>query len=344
MANTRDVSGSPPLPSVSVLIPTLNSQRTLADCLRAIRSQDYPPDLVEIIIADGGSSDQTLQIAESFRATVVPNELVTGESGKAAALRHASGDLVALIDSDNILMSPNFFRAMVAPFEDKDVVGSEPVRFVATPGDTLVDRYCALAGVNDPLTLFIGNYDRFSFFTGRWTGMEFPQEHHAGYTVFPIAGRALPTIGANGTMYRREAILPHVDSYLMDIDIPYLLAAAHPSARFAKVDIGIRHLYCRDISAFRRKQTRRVRDYFDSERRHERIYPWASIGRLGIAKFVLSTLTVVPLLMQTARAWTATRDKAVFFHPVACAITLWVYGWNVLFARGLPMDRKGWQQ
>ena len=74
------------LPSVSVLIPTLNAARTLDRCLTSIVEQDYPKELVEIIVADGGSNDGTQELAASFGAEVIENRLTTEEAGTAAAL------------------------------------------------------------------------------------------------------------------------------------------------------------------------------------------------------------------------------------------------------------------
>lgn len=48
--------------TISIIIPTLNSAKTLKDCLASIAMQDYPKDKIEIIIADGGSTDGTLEI------------------------------------------------------------------------------------------------------------------------------------------------------------------------------------------------------------------------------------------------------------------------------------------
>jgi len=50
-------------PKVSILIPTLNAESVLDECLRSIEMQDYPKDKIELIIADGGSKDKTLEIA-----------------------------------------------------------------------------------------------------------------------------------------------------------------------------------------------------------------------------------------------------------------------------------------
>jgi len=159
--------------SVSILIPTLNAKRTLEVCLRSIIGQDYPKNKIEIIIADGGSSDETLTIVKKFqrlkvsKIKLVKNLLKTAEAGKAVALRHARNDLVALIDSDNILPDKNWLKKMTAPFADPEIIVSEPWQFTYRKKDGFIDRYCALIGMNDPLVMFLGNYDRLNLLTNK---------------------------------------------------------------------------------------------------------------------------------------------------------------------------------
>ena len=49
---------------------------------------------------------------------------------------------------------------MVAPFEDPEVISSEALRWDYRRQDHFINRYQALTGINDPLALFVGNYDR----------------------------------------------------------------------------------------------------------------------------------------------------------------------------------------
>jgi len=98
-------------PSISIITPTYNSAKTLTSCLDSIKTQDYRGD-IEIIIADGGSTDSTLVIAQKYTDKIYPNPLKTGEAGKAAGVKQAKNEIIALIDSDNILPSKDWLSRM----------------------------------------------------------------------------------------------------------------------------------------------------------------------------------------------------------------------------------------
>ena len=64
-------------PQISIIIPTLNAARVLEPCLKSIKKQSYKK--YEIIIADGGSSDNTLIIAKKYHCIVIKNKLKRGD-------------------------------------------------------------------------------------------------------------------------------------------------------------------------------------------------------------------------------------------------------------------------
>jgi len=53
-------------PKVSIIVATYNSQDTIEECLKSILAQNYPSDLLEVIVMDGGSKDNTIKIAQQF--------------------------------------------------------------------------------------------------------------------------------------------------------------------------------------------------------------------------------------------------------------------------------------
>ena len=159
------------LPTVSIVIATLNSERTLSLCLGRIRGQEYPFSKIEIIVADGGSEDTTRDTAKKFGAKVVsvnPN-LQNAEYNKGVGLSHAKGDIVLFLDHDNIMPHDKWLENLVVPFrEHKEIVAVEPLRFHYDPKMTLLDRYFALFGGSDPVVYYLKKTSHLSWATEKY--------------------------------------------------------------------------------------------------------------------------------------------------------------------------------
>ena len=95
----RNHSKQPPeaLPeTITVVIPTLNEQATLEPVVRAVQAA---PEVIEVLVADGGSDDGTKALAESLGCRVFSTEKGRGTQMRAAA-RHAKGDVVWMVHAD----------------------------------------------------------------------------------------------------------------------------------------------------------------------------------------------------------------------------------------------------
>lgn len=334
------------LPSISFVIPTFNSERVLDRCLESIRMQDYPADKIEIIIVDAGSTDKTLEITKKYKVDkVLDNPLQTGEAGKSVGIDASTNEIIALVDSDNLLDGREWLRKMVKPFENPEIVSSEVLYWTYRRDDSLIDRYCALTGINDPICLFLGNYDRYSYLSGKWTGLPLEEETDRGdYLEVVIDKNNVPTMGANGYLVRREKILDKIDyhPYYFDIDVAYQLIQLGYN-RIARPKTGIIHLYCDKISTFYRKQSRRINDYLYFRKKGMRHYKYNMTSK-GYVKYLLYTVLILPLLCQSVKGYLKKHDIAWFFHPLACWITLCVYSWGVTkgWFRTEIQDRSGW--
>ena len=51
---------------ISVIIPVYNDSHGLRDTLESLITQNYPPENFEVIVADNGSTDNTLDVAKEF--------------------------------------------------------------------------------------------------------------------------------------------------------------------------------------------------------------------------------------------------------------------------------------
>ncbi len=337
--------------SVSIIIPTLNSAKTLGSCLDSIAGQVFPAQRLELILADAGSQDGTLEIIEDFRKSrpdirtkVVGNALKTGEAGKAAALKFATNRIVAFVDSDNVLDGTSWLKQMVEPFADHDIVATEPIRYTWRKSDGAITRYCALLGMNDPICYFLGNYDRESVLSGRWTRMPHTViDDNSRYLSLRFDPRRLPTIGANGFFIKKEELdTLDIGDYFFDIDILGQVLARAPLKKVAKVKIGIVHIFCGTIKDFVRKQRRRIADYRHFCGKGERTYCWKDADRTGLAYFVFSCVLVFPLLWQSMRGFIRSRDWCMFLHPIFCILTFYIYLFGFL-SRLTFYSRSSWQ-
>lgn len=87
---------------LDVIIPVKNSEAVLENCLKTLRNQTVP---VNIIIVDAHSTDKTIEIAKKYSCTVVdePKSNVKGSRRAVACnegLRHSGSNFVAFLDSD----------------------------------------------------------------------------------------------------------------------------------------------------------------------------------------------------------------------------------------------------
>lgn len=339
---------------VSIITPTFNSMRTLDLFFRAVCRQRYPHECMELIFADGGSTDGTLEKIKIFsaqsdiRISVYPNPLRTAEAGKAVGVRKAQGEILCLLDSDNIIPDRDWMERMIKPFDDTGIVASEPIAYTYRKKDHVINRYCALVGMNDPLCLFLGNYDRYCRITDQWTQVPRKEMDCGEYLSVRFRVEMIPTIGANGFFIRKDALLKHfAGDYLFDIDILWELFLDNANLRVAKVKTGIIHLFCDDIRTFYRKQNRRISDFLYFSDKNGRKYPWNKLGKGKIVMFSISCITIIPLLVQAGKGYLRKPDLGAWlFHLPACWITLWVYGWGTI--RGIfykkAADRSRWKQ
>ena len=109
------------LPSVSVIVAAYAEQDVIAERVANIRALDYPPQLVELIVACDGSPDETAARAREAGSDLVL-ELPRGGKIRAqdAAVEQAQGEIVAFSDA-NVTWQPDALRRLVAPFADARV-------------------------------------------------------------------------------------------------------------------------------------------------------------------------------------------------------------------------------
>jgi cellulose synthase/poly-beta-1,6-N-acetylglucosamine synthase-like glycosyltransferase len=109
------------LPSVSLIVAAHDEEAVIAAKVREAGELEYPPGLLQVIVASDGSSDRTAALAEEAGADLV---LDLPRGGKVAALNaaveRASGEVLAFSDA-NSFWQPDALRLLVARLADPDV-------------------------------------------------------------------------------------------------------------------------------------------------------------------------------------------------------------------------------
>src|SRR3989442_541191 len=93
-------------PNLSVMVPTYNQADLLRESLRSLLDQKLPKEAYEIVVVDDGSTDHTAAVLGEFGAAVRTVRLPANRGRSAArneGIHHASGQLVAFVDSDIIV-------------------------------------------------------------------------------------------------------------------------------------------------------------------------------------------------------------------------------------------------
>jgi len=107
-------------PRISVVIPTFQEGRYLTEVL--VRVAEIKPS-VEIVIVDGGSQDNTVEIARQFTDKVYLIKERGISKAKNHGVQQANGDIIVFLDAD-VKPPKDFAEKVLKAFKDATVVGA----------------------------------------------------------------------------------------------------------------------------------------------------------------------------------------------------------------------------
>lgn len=122
-------------PSVSIIVPCFNEEKTVAKTIISLLGLNYPKDRLEIIVVDDGSQDNTLKIAREFEKKGV-KIVHQKNSGKYTAVNKgisiSNSELIGCLDADSEV-HPEALESMISYFENDKIAAVIPVMIVKNP-------------------------------------------------------------------------------------------------------------------------------------------------------------------------------------------------------------------
>ena len=150
---------APDLPLVSVVIASYNSTPILPTILAALRRQTYPRDRIEVLVVDGGSTDDTRAMAEREGCRVLDNPKTDPVSAKYIGFNAARGRYLVYLDHDEELVNPEALMDTVGTFRRHEGVRTvDSSGYLNPPGFSPFNEYINEFG--DPFSFFMYRQSR----------------------------------------------------------------------------------------------------------------------------------------------------------------------------------------
>ena len=301
-------------PEVSFIIPTYNAASYLPACLASINKQRYPQDGFEILVIDGGSTDETVAIAKRYGAIVLRNPSRDAESGKSIGIQKANGEIIALVDADNELVEKDWLKQMVKPLlEDKAIFGVESPWYVREK-DPLINQYVTLLHIADPLA--------------RRLHPAMKEEDRKSYVVYYLKLGDTPVVGANGFLWRKKFIKT-INRYKPKFEeVNYIsLMVQHGYLVYARVkDVGIHHHYCTSITDFIKKRVKIGRKFLMRKQKGQQTWVDQS-NQTSLVAAIVYNVSIIGPFIEAIDEYRKSGKVAWFLHPAMSFLTIIVYAY-----------------
>ncbi len=233
-------------PRVSIIIPTLNAEAILENCLAAIARQDYPREKIEIILADAHSKDRTRAIGKKFGAIILDDNGKNMEEGKRLALRHATGEYIVFIDADNEITHADYLGfAVQALVANPQALGVEGYYLPSSKMSSFCAYVTARLHISDPVCWVMSANPRLVARDGdveRW--------------ILPPGTFSYP-LGANGFVYRRADLQSvQANEKFQDTHVAMFLMKNGQREWLRLRGRGVHHYYVQTLWGFVQKRRR----------------------------------------------------------------------------------------
>jgi glycosyltransferase involved in cell wall biosynthesis len=304
----------------SFVLPTLNAAGpSFERALSSIAGQGYPPDAVEILVADGGSTDTTRADAERHGARVIENPNRLAEWGVKEGMLTASGDVVVVFAADNELVGTDWLSRVASLFERDEQLAAVYGRLASGDDDPPLNKYVALIQ-SEPLNWFL-NRNLESYLATAHVCDD-------GFATFTVDPRKPLIWGANGLAVRRVWALPvwKRPGYVADVDAFHAtVVAGHDRVAYSPHPYVYHHQVAK-LGDYRRKWRRNAVQHLVEQSR-DRNLDWVLVPGFRRRAALWAVYSLIPVFSIVDALRRALRDRSAYwlFHPVVTFLQALTY-------------------
>jgi glycosyltransferase involved in cell wall biosynthesis len=234
------------LPRASFIVPTLNAEAILENCLASIARQNYPRKKIEIILADAHSTDRTRDIAKKFGTIVLDDDGKNMEEGKRLALRHATGEFIIFVDADNEITHEDYISLAIAGLQKNPQALGVESYYLPSPK---MSSFCAyithLLHISDPIAWLMSANPKLVSCDGEIEHWTLPEKTFS----YPL--------GANGFVFRRADLESvKAEEHFQDVHAALHLMKSGKHEWLRVRGRGVHHYYVQSVWRFVQKRRR----------------------------------------------------------------------------------------
>ncbi|MEK7577104.1 MAG: glycosyltransferase family 2 protein [Patescibacteria group bacterium] len=333
-------------PTVSIVTGTYNSDLAIfSNVLDSLKSQTYSKYIIEHIIMDGGSTNAIASLARKYGCTVIvrPDLRDKEQYRFSLGLKKAKGDLVLILESDNIPVGENWLACLVEPMIKEDIFCSYPMHNDYRDDMSFLTKYTALIGSPDPTLYYLQKSDKEPIVNDLYT-KGYVIRKSARYSVVRFNSDNTPTLGDNGFLINRSILNEAIKkqrSYIHVDAFQDIVQRGHNTV--AVIHNSIIHVMGNNILLHIKRRVA-IKQLFTDEKSAERTYhvmDWTSSrDRWNLFKYVIYSLTFVEPIIFSIRGYVKRRDVAWFLHPIMCFLMVIAYGYSEIEFHGKKLFKR----
>lgn len=316
-------------PSISIVTTSYNSDLEVFErVLKSIKAQDYPKSKIEHFVADGGSTNGTIELAKKYNCAVIIKKELQEEINARMydGIKKSKNEIIAIIETDNILPDKSWLKRMTEPLMDHDnIFCTYNAHNCFKKSMSLLSRYCALFGVSDPVLFYLNKSDKMPWNVDEIYSKGSLLRRNKNYSIVIFNHESLPTLGDNGCLIRRDVFnksnISQSDFIHLDL-FSELLSLGYNN--FGVVHNCIFHITGSNIYNMIRRRLHYRKVYFENKkyvRKYLVFNPYSKQDNINILKFCIYTMTLIEPLIQSLKGYLKIHDIAWFLHPIMC----WVF-------------------